>query len=179
MILFILVIVLSLAIAIPPLRLEDQGYGELAMAILITGLALLVGFVLISGNFYRMVNYFSFPLTFLVFVYFLVLDFPTYGEDLLHQRRTLLIRLTWQRAISVHNTILVVSYFMFLAAPLLGIPFNFVWPVLLTLPLAVYQIIMLRNISLGMKPNWRILTVNATALSGLAVYLLMFTFWIR
>jgi hypothetical protein len=30
-----------------------------------------------------------------------------------------------------------------------------------------------------MKPNWTILTINATALIGIVTYLLMFTFWVR
>jgi 1,4-dihydroxy-2-naphthoate octaprenyltransferase len=109
----------------------------------------------------------------------LALEFPEYGIDLKYKRQSLLMRLTWQRAIPIHNILVISAYIFFVVAPLVGIPLSLTWPPLLTLPLAVYQIIILRNIELGLKPNWRVLRVNALAMVGLVIYLLTFTFWIR
>jgi 1,4-dihydroxy-2-naphthoate octaprenyltransferase len=169
----------SLVNAVPPLRLMERGFGELAMALIIAGLPVMLGFTLQAMSFHRLVMYLSFPLVFITLAYLLALDFPSYATDQKFGHQSLLVRLTWQRAVSIHNLLLIVSYLIFLTAPLFGIPSRLIWPTLLTLPLAIYQIVILRNISLGLKPNWRVLTVNATALIGIVIYLLLFTFWVR
>ena len=43
----------------------------------------------------------------------------------------------------------------------------------------ILQIILLRHISLGGKPNWTLLTATALAVFGLTTYFLTLTFWIR
>lgn len=172
-------VIIALSIAVPPVRLNDRGYGEIAEAVLIGGLPAIIAFMLQEGNIHRLVSYFSFPILLLTLAYKLVLEFPNYAIDLKYKQQSLLIRLTWQRAIPVHNIIMISAYIFFLAAPLVGIPLGLSWAPLLTFPIAIYQIIVLRNIELGLKPNWRILSVNALSMVGLATYLLSFTFWIR
>jgi 1,4-dihydroxy-2-naphthoate octaprenyltransferase len=174
-----LYLVIALVNAVPPVRLVDRGFGELAMALLISGFSVLFGFALQAMVSYRLVLYLGFPLVFIALAYLLSLDFPSYAADQKFGHQSLLVRLTWQRAVPVHNLLLIISYLLFAAAPLLGIPYRLVWPTLLTLPMAIYQMLILRNITLGMKPNWTILTINATALIGIVTYLLMFTFWVR
>jgi 1,4-dihydroxy-2-naphthoate octaprenyltransferase len=169
---------LALAISVPPFRLEDKGFGELVRAMLITGFSVLVAFSLQANTVHRMVAYISIPLVTLALASFLTMDFPAYAADQLSGRQSMLVRLTWERAIPVHNALIIFTYLFFLAASYFGIPFRVIWPVLLTVPLAIYQAVMLRNIALGLKPNWRILTINAKALIGIALYLLLFTFWI-
>ncbi len=172
-------LVFALAISIPPFRLNDRGFGELAHSILLTGFPTIIAFLLQTSNLHRLVAFLTFPLVFLSLAYLLILDFPGYSSDQKYGHQSLLVRLTWQRAVPLHNLLIFISYLFFAAAPLIGIPYVLVWSPLLTLPLAIYQIIMLRNITLGLKPNWTILTINATALVGLTVYLLMLTFWLR
>jgi 1,4-dihydroxy-2-naphthoate octaprenyltransferase len=179
LLLLVIYLVISLVFAIPPIRLVDRGFGELSLALLIAGLPELIAFSLQGMNIHRLVIYLSFPLVFLALAYLLVLDFPPYSADQKFGNQTLLVRLTWERAVPVHNVFLTTTYLIFAAAPLFGIPYNLIWAPLLTLPLAIYQIVILRNITLGLKPSWSILTLNATALIGLTIYLLMFTFWLR
>jgi hypothetical protein len=64
-------------------------------------------------------------------------------------------------------------------ALLFGLAWGLIWPSFLTLPFAILQIFWLRNISLGAKPIWSLLTVNALAVFGLTAYLLTFAFWLR
>ena len=168
----------ALAYAVPPLRIEDKGFGELAQALMVSGFPLIFGFTLQSGSFHRLAIYISLPLVFLALAYYLIMDFPSFGVDQAHGRQSLLNRLTWQKAIPIHNILLVVSYGFILVSGAFGIPFRILWPALLTIPLAVYQTFMLRNIGMGLKPNWRILVINAAALLGFTFYLLTFTFWI-
>ncbi len=172
-------ILIALFISVPPVRLIDRGYGEIAQAVLIGGLPAIIAFMLQAQSIHRLVSYFSFPILLLSLSYLLVLEFPDYAIDLKHKHQSLLIRLTWQRAIPVHNILMIGAYVFFVAAPLVGIPLSLSWAPLLTIPLAIYQIIVLRNIELGLKPNWQILRINALAMVGLAIYLLSFTFWIR
>lgn len=172
-------LIIALSIAVPPIRLAARGYGELASAILLSGTPVLIAFLIQVNTLHRLVTYLSFPLVILALAYYLVLDFPTYSTDQSIGHQSMLVRLTWQRAIPLHNLLIVVSYLFYASGPLFGIPTALVWPPLLTVPLAIYEIIMLRNISAGLKPNWSILTINSTALMGLTVYLLMLTFWLR
>ena len=172
-------ILIALFISVPPIRLIDRGYGEMAQAILIGGLPAIIAFMLQAESIHRLVSYFSFPILLLSLSYLLALEFPDYATDLKHKRQSLLIRLTWQRAIPVYNILMIGAYAFFVAAPLVGIPLSLSWAPLLTFPIAIYQIIVLRNIELGMKPNWQILRINSLAMVGLTIYLLSFTFWIR
>ena len=52
-------------------------------------------------------------------------------------------------------------------------------PAFLTLPFAVLQIFWLRNIALGARPIWSMLSANAVSLFGLTAYFLMIAFWLR
>lgn len=171
--------IIALFISIPPVRLIDRGYGEIAQAVLMGGLPAIIAFMLQAGSIHRLVSYFSFPILLLTLSYLLVLEFPDYAIDLKYKHQSLMIRLSWQRAIPMHNSLLIAAYIFFVAAPLVGIPLRVSWAPLLTIPIAIYQMIILRNIELGLKPTWRVLRVNALALVGLATYLLTFTFWIR
>jgi len=175
----ILDFLVALVISIPPFRLADRGFGELGLALLLTAFPIITAFLLQSNNLHRLVSFLTFPLVFLALAYFLVLDFPIYSSDQKCGRQSLLVRLTWQRAIPLHDILVLVSYLLFAAAPLFGIPYVLVWSPLLTLPLAIYQIFVLRNITIGLKPNWTILIITATTLVGLNIYLLMLTFWLR
>lgn len=172
-------VLIALFISVPPVRLIDRGYGEIAQAVLMGGFPAMIAFMLQAGSMHRLASYFSFPILLLTLSYLLVLEFPDYAIDLKYKHQSLLIRLTWQRAIPIHNIIMIGAYIFFVAAPLVGMPLSLSWAPLLTIPIAIYQIIVLRNIELGLKPNWRILRFNALAMVGLATYLLAFTFWIR
>jgi 1,4-dihydroxy-2-naphthoate octaprenyltransferase len=169
----------ALLYGVPPARLTDRGFGELVMAFMLSGLPMVLAFLLLKMDLPRLLTYLSFPILFFALAYLLVLDFPQYVTDQKYEHLSLLVRLTWQRAVPIHNLLLILAYGTFLAAPLFGFPYTLVWPVLWTIPLAIYQSIQLRNITLGLRPNWTILTITATALFGLATYLLMFTFWMR
>jgi 1,4-dihydroxy-2-naphthoate octaprenyltransferase len=138
-----------------------------------------LGFALQAGGFHRLVNAVTFPLFLIALTTFLALDFPSFAEDVKYERRTLLTRLGWQRAIPLHNAVLAAAYLLFAAAPLFGLPFSLFWPSLLTIPLAGYQIFMLRNIGEGARPLWNALAINAAAIFGLTTYLLTLTFWLR
>lgn len=173
---------LSLAIiltySIPPFRLSNRGFGELLLAIHLAYVIPSIAFILQSGDTHRFLAL-TIPLTFLAFAYFLVTNFQSFAQDQKYGRVTFLTRLGWERVVPLHHIFVVFAYIFFLAMLPFGLPLSVLWPAFLTLPFAVYQIIQLRNIALGLPPNWTILHATALAVFGLTAYFLTLTFWIR
>lgn len=170
---------LALAYAVPPARFVNAGLGEFALAVHIAMLSPALGFVLQDGEYHRLVGIVSFPLTLLALAYFLALDFPTYAADQKYDRRTLLRSMGWERAVPLHHGLVLGAYLLLAVAPLFGLAWGLIWPAFLTFPFALLQIYFLRNLALGAKPDWKLLTVNALAVFGLSAWLLTFAFWMR
>ena len=179
LILLSLSLLIVLAYAVPPLNLARRGFGGLLLAAHIGYVAPSLGFVLQTGDFHRLLPIIALPVTALALVYFLILDFPSFADDLRYERLTLLTRLGWQRAIPLHHGLILFAFALLALGPSLGIAFALLWPAFLTLPFAILQIILLRNISLGARPLWRPLTSLAAALLALTTYLLTFAFFLR
>ncbi len=165
--------------SVPPARLVDRGLGELLLALHLAYIIPSIGFVLEEGDYHRLLNVVIIPLTFLAFAAFLALDFPTYVDDLKYGRQTLLIHIGWERAVPLHHGLVIAGYALFAVAPLLGYSYALLWPAFLTLPFAVLQILWLRNIAMGARPIWSMLTANAVSIFGLTAYFVMIAFWLR
>jgi 1,4-dihydroxy-2-naphthoate octaprenyltransferase len=165
--------------AVPPIHLENSGFGEFALAIHIAVIAPALGFVFQFQIYHRLMAIVSFPLTLLSLAYFLILAFPTFSVDEKFDRRTLLRSMGWERAVTFHHGLVFGAYLLMAGALQFGLAWDLVWPAFLTFPFALLQILWLRNISLGAKPLWTLLTVNALAVFGLTTYLLTFAFWLR
>ena len=172
-------VILALMNAVPPFRLVNHGFGELSDSLQIACITPILAFLLQYGKFNRVLTIFTIPLLFIALAYFLALNFPSYAEDLKYERKTMLTRLSWERGIPIHDMLLAVAYFSFAAVPFLGISFDLVWPALLTLPISAYQVIVLRNISDGAKPNWPLFSATSAMIFGLTVYLIVLTFWLH
>lgn len=168
---------LVFAYAIPPLRLLNRGFGELALAAHIAYVIPFIGFILQARESHRLLTIIILPLTALALAYFLVANFTTFSVDQKYQRSTLLRRLAWERAVPIHHSLIAFAYAIFAVALLLR--FSILWTAFLTLPFALLQIILVRNISLGGKPNWNLLTSTALAVFGLTTYFITLTFWLR
>ena len=170
---------LMLANAIPPVRLISRGFGEFAQAIFLAYLIPALAFLQQTDQLHSLITLLAFPLALLALAYLLALDFPSYAADLKYRRGSLLVRLGWERTMPLHHGLVLTAYALLALGPLLGYPLALLWPVFLTFPLALYQIFMLRNISVGAKPVWSLLTANGAAVFALSAYLLTLTFWLR
>jgi 1,4-dihydroxy-2-naphthoate octaprenyltransferase len=177
-----MLLALSLSIilvhSLPPFRLVNRGFGELLLAIHIAYVFPSIAFILQAGEIHRFLAL-TMPLTFLAFTYFIVLNFISFAQDKKFNRVTFLTHVGWERVVPLHNIFLIFAYIFFLAMPAFGLKLSLLWPAFLTLPFAVYQIFQLRNISLGLPPNWKILNATALVTFGLTTYFLALTFWIR
>ena len=172
-------LLLIILYAIPPFRLLNRGFGELALAAHMAYVIPSIGFLLQAKENHRLLIIVAVPLTALTLAYFLILNFTSFPSDQKYQRATLLRRLGWESVVPLHHSLIVFAYVIFLCAPIFGYSFLLIWPAFLTLPFAILQIVLLRHISIGGKPNWTLLTTNALAVFGLTTYFLTLTFWLR
>lgn len=168
---------LSFFYAVPPVRLVDSGYGELSEAILVMNLTPALAFLFQTGSLHRLLVMLTFPLTALYLAMSLAIAFSHYASDLKYERRTLLVRMGWQRGMNLHNLLILGAYFLFGFATLLDLPWSLTWPALLTLPFGIYQIWQMRQIANGASPRWRLLTFTAMIVVGLSAYFLTLALW--
>jgi 1,4-dihydroxy-2-naphthoate octaprenyltransferase len=169
--------ILVLSYAIPPVRFISRGFGELSLAAHVAYIIPSIGFILQFKENHRLLVFILIPLTALALAYFLVLNFTTFLSDEKYERATLLRQLGWERAVPLHHSLIAFAYAAFAITS--GFTFSILWTSLLTLPFAVLQVVLLRQISLGGKPNWILLTSTALAVFGLTTYFITVTFWLR
>lgn len=165
--------------SVPPLRLMDKGFGELLLSIQISYLPPSIAFLLQAGGYHNLVVFISTPLVLLTLAMLLALDFPSFSGDMKYERNSLLTGLGWERAIPFHHFLILGAYVFFASAPIFGFSLRLLWPAFLTFPFALLQVYWLRNVSLGLRPLWKLLTANAIAIVGLTAYLLTLTFWLK
>jgi len=169
---------LILIYSTPPFRLINSGFGELLLAIQIAYIFPTFAFTLQAENTHPFLAL-TIPLTFLAFAYFIVLDFQAFAQDEKYNRVTFLTRLGWERVVPLHHVFVLFAYIFLLGMPAFGLSLTLIWSAFLTLPFALFQINQLRNISLGVPPNWLLLNVTALVVFGLTTYFLTLTFWLR
>jgi 1,4-dihydroxy-2-naphthoate octaprenyltransferase len=165
--------------SVPPVRLSTTGYGELTTSFLVANLVPAFAFLLQSGELHRLLAMATFPLTLLHLAMMLAFEFPDYATDLRLGKRTLLVRMGWQRAVVLNNLLILGAYLTLGLAVVSGLPFYIALPSLITLPLGLLQIWQMRRIAEGARPNWTALTLTAIALFSIMAYLLTFAFWTR
>jgi 1,4-dihydroxy-2-naphthoate polyprenyltransferase len=171
-------LILILIYSIPPFRFINRGFGEILLAIQLAYVFPSFAFTLQTGMTHPFLAL-AVPLTFLAFAYFIVLDFQAFAQDQKYERVTFLTRLGWERVIPLHHIFVLFAYIFLLTMPAFKLPLSLLAPAFLTLPFALYQIYQLRNIALGLKPNWTLLNATALGVFGLTTYFLALTFWIR
>jgi 1,4-dihydroxy-2-naphthoate octaprenyltransferase len=168
---------LSFFYAVPPLRLVKSGYGELVMALFLTGITPALAYALQTGETHRLLILLTFPLTAMFIATSLATELETYYADIKAGRQTLMVAVGWQRGMNLHNLMILLSYFLVGLAAALRLPWSLTWPMLLTAPLGFFQIWQMWQISNGQKPHWRLLRITALALMGIMVYLIAFALW--
>lgn len=172
-------VVIAMVYSLPSFQLERSGFAELILALFVGSLSPFFGYLLQSGEVNRILAMATLPSTFLFLAVLIALDFPKYGSNIKFLRRNLLVRLGWENGIVFHNTLLLMAFVILGIAAQFGLPKAIALPAFLPLPLGLLQIWYLRQISQGIKPNWKALGINSLALFGSMTYLLAIAFWIR
>jgi 1,4-dihydroxy-2-naphthoate octaprenyltransferase len=177
--LMILIFLGAFFYAVPPVKLESTGYGELTTAILLSNLVPAFAFVLQTGHLHRLLAMSTFPLTFLCLAMMLAFELPDYGTDLQYGKKTLLVRAGWQSGMNIHNLMIFFGYLVLAIAVIVGLPVAIALPAILSLPIGLLQIWSMNNIAAGSKPNWNTLTLAGLLMYASAAYLLALAFWTR
>jgi len=171
-------VLLVLGYSVPPLRLNQTGFGELLLAIVMAVIPPAHAFLLQAGDYHRLLSLVTFPLLLLSLAWLLALSFQSFATDQKYDRRTLLRMLGWERAVPLHHALILSSYGLWLMGPLVGISLRILWPAFLGAPFAILQILVMQSIAAGGRPNWTLLTATSTAVVGLTVYFLTVSFWL-
>jgi 1,4-dihydroxy-2-naphthoate octaprenyltransferase len=163
----------------PPFQLVRSGYGELTTSIVVANLVPIFSFVLQYGDYHRLMAMTTFPLTALHLAMMIAFELPDYATDIKFNKKTLLVRLGWERGMVLHNSLILGGFLLLGIAASFGLPLPITLPAFLPFPLGLLQIWQMRRIASGVKPNWRALGLTAVALFGSVAYLLAFAFWTR
>jgi 1,4-dihydroxy-2-naphthoate octaprenyltransferase len=178
-ILFLLLSALTVIVySVPPFRFVNRGAGEFLLAIHLAYVIPSISFTLQAGEAHRFLTL-TIPLTFLAFSYFIVNTFQSFLQDQRMSRITFLVRLGWERVVPLHHAVVLLAYVFFLMSPSFGLSLTLTRSAFLTLPFAFFQILLLRSIALGAKPNWTLLHATSLSVFGLTTYFLTLTFWLR
>jgi len=165
--------------ASPPLRLEKRGYGEIIEAILVCNFVPALGYLMNEPNLHILLVMLTLPLTLVYLAYKIVLSLESYAFDSTHRVQTLTVRLDWKRAMQAHNYLILMAFLFIGIFTLLGQPWSITWPILLTIPIGVYQTIQMLGIISGAPTRWKVLRLTASALFVIMSYLISFTLWIN
>jgi 1,4-dihydroxy-2-naphthoate octaprenyltransferase len=162
---------------VPPLRLIYSGYGELAEAFVLAILTPALAFLLQTDHYNQFLLMISIPVAAQIFARTLANSIITFLSDLKNERRTLIVRIGWQRGMNLHHIMVLVSYFLLLWATYWELPWSLAWRGLLTLPLGMFQIFQIARIAGGANPNWRLLKITSTSTVILMVVLISSGLW--
>lgn len=168
-----------IAYAVPPFRLIYSGIGELLLSILLAILIPAFSFSLQSAELHRYLSMSTFPLAAFFLSMLLVYQFTTYAADCKNCQNTLLVRLGWQRGWHLHNILLILGYLLLVLTRIQGLPWGIVWPSLLPMPIAIFQVVLMNQVAAGNKPRWGFLKATSLAIVLLTAYLITFTYWMR
>lgn len=175
LLLFLLVMLTSL----PPFFLNRKGYAELIEAFIIFIIVPAAAILLNFGELSPMLELLTTPLFFVFLAGKLVFSLRTYLEDKTGGYPNLLNRLNWEKAMKLHNSLIVAAYVLVAIFSVIGLPWDFTWPILITLPIAAFELIQMIGISRGGKPNWKLLEWTAGSLVGSMCYLVLLTLWLH
>lgn len=162
-----------------PFRFIWSGYGELLFSILISFFIPAFAFILQYGEFHRFLTMATFPLVLLFLSGLIVSEFPTYASDVKYEERNLVVRMGWEKAMNLHNLLILFAYLLFAFSSFYGFPLFALFSGLLSLPLGLLQIYQMYRIQHGEKPNWKSFILLSKLLVILFTYFISFSFWVH
>ncbi len=177
MLIMLLIFLGAFFYSVPPVKLESSGYGELTTSIIVANLVPAFAFLLQYGELHRLVAMATFPLTMLHLAMMIAFELPDYATDMKFAKRTLMVRVGWQRGMLLHNLLILSAYLLLGMAIAFGLPMSIGLPAILTLPLGLLQIWQMRRVAEGIRPNWTTITLTPVALFAATVYILAYGFW--
>lgn len=161
---------IALFFGVPPARLVYSGWGEISQAVLLAVVIPALAYMLQTGELNRLLSMLTFPPVLLLLALFLAQSFEHYGKDRYLERGSLLERISWQKGSFVHNILLLAAFLLVMLAALMGQPWALTWPMLLSLPFALFQVYQMVCITGGARPDWRLLRLTSFATTAVMLY---------
>ena len=161
----------------PPLMLSSTGYGELTTSIVVAGLVPALGHVVQSRQLSFLVLLATAPLVLLHLAMLLAFEFPDLLSDEAAGKRTLLVRVGCHIGAKLHNALILLALSLTSAATCIGLPAQVALAVVLTSPLALLQISLVRRLQRGDSISFAHLTFLGLLLFVLAVSFTALSFW--
>jgi 1,4-dihydroxy-2-naphthoate octaprenyltransferase len=162
---------------VPPLRLASRGYGEFSEAVMVCGLFPALAYILQTGDLHRLLPMLAFPLLVLYLAMRLAQSLESYAHDQKMGWKTMMLVVGWQRGMLIHNVLILSGYLLLAMAAVLSLPWQLTWPGLLSLPVGLFQIYQINQISTGARPGWRLLKLTSAATFALMAYLMALALW--
>jgi len=162
--LILLAFALALQYSAPPLVLHSRGLGEITEAAIVMGLTPLVGYYLQQGALAFRSFLGLIPLMLLQVNMMLILNLPDELGDRAAGKRTLVVRLGGQRAVTLHNGLLVTAYLSLPLLLLAGMHPLVAAAILVPAPVALWQALRLAHGGWREPSRWNNLTFWAIGL---------------
>lgn len=134
------IVVLSWEYSAPPLRLHSTGWGEIDVAVVVSGLVPLTGFYVQTGQWALLPFSAIAPLAGLQFAMLLSIEFPDAAGDAATGKRTLVVRHGAEWAARLYQLTLIAVYVSLPLLVLVGLPPIVAACALLTSPVAAWQV---------------------------------------
>ena len=163
----------------PSYKLGKNGYGDIFEAVLICNLVPALGYLMNDNSLHILLVMLTIPMTLVYLAYKIVHSLESYSFDSTHGYRSLAVRLDWKRAMVVHNYLILIAFLFLGIFPLLGQPWSITWPVLLTIPVGVFQVVQMLELLSGGPTRWKLLKLTASGMIVVMAYLIALTLWIR
>lgn len=176
---FILIFVLFLAYAVPPMRLADRGYGEIILTIFTANLIPATAFFLQSQSFHPLVIQLTFPLVPLFLAAMISTSLKNYLNEMITGTNSMVMMLGWKLAMDLHNWLILSVYLIIALSAVLGLTWNLVWPMFLPLPISIFSIYEIQRIKNGAKPRWSFLALGGYGEVLCMLYVLLFSLWVK
>jgi 1,4-dihydroxy-2-naphthoate octaprenyltransferase len=178
----VLLITLSLLLNLFPLvaafRVNQNLYRHLIEAIYIANLVPAMAFAILDGSVSPLLVELTLPLTLLFLAMCLALDLAEYGFDTMHGRQSLITGIGWQRGIRLHNLLVLGTFVLAGIFTVTAFIWSITWPMFLSLPIGVLQILEVQRIGEGARPIWKLLKWGAIGFFLMVVYLLIISLWL-
>ncbi len=169
-------LLLAMFFGLPPFRLVYSGLGEFSQAVLLAVLIPMLAYSFQTGEVNRLLFSFTLPMALLLLAFYLAISFEEYGKNRLLKRGSMLVRVGWQWGACIHNILLFSASLLIILAVFSGISWALTWPALLSLPVAIFQLIQMLRITGGARPNWVLLRLTAFMTVAITLYFVFITF---
>jgi len=162
----------------PPLKLASTGYGELTASVIVAGLVPAFAHLLQTGRPSLLILLATAPLVVFHYAMLIAFEFPDFLSDEAAGKKTLLVRIGRRNGATLHNTLIVAALVLATVNSFIGLPIKVAISVAITAPLALWQVISVRNLQRGEPVSFQRLTFGAVALFALTTYFIAFGFWV-